>query len=131
MNDTKSPPSKHLNSIDVPILSRTNCISHFDTHNGTQLDDKKLFWKKMLCGGSKNPNIGNNSCPKYLSPKRTPHFRPQLTLIKRYYDVVLSFRNPVGKKNSRRSVFLLIRHSITVPYLSKIHSYRLLFCNVM
>jgi len=60
MNDTKSPPSKHLNSIDVPILSRTNCISHFDTHNGTQLDDKKLFWKKMLCGGSKNPNIGNN-----------------------------------------------------------------------
>ncbi|XP_066921845.1 mite allergen Der p 3-like [Clytia hemisphaerica] len=59
MNDTKHEPSLSLQKIDVPLLGRNHCISEFDKENGTtMLSNKNLFWDKMMCGGSSNPNIG-------------------------------------------------------------------------
>lgn len=58
MYDPNVLPSQELKKIDVPILSRSRCISEFDTKNGTLLKDKQLFWDRMMCGGSRNPMLG-------------------------------------------------------------------------
>ena len=58
MYDPKIRPSPVLKKIDVPILSRSRCISEFNTKNGTLLKDKQLFWDRMMCGGSSSPVLG-------------------------------------------------------------------------
>lgn len=53
-------PSKHLMKIDVPLLSRDDCIQKFNssTGNGSLIQDENMFWKKMMCGGSPDPSVG-------------------------------------------------------------------------
>lgn len=70
MKKDSEKPSKHLMKINVPLMSRGECLHEFNKTGTNISEDESIFWKKFMCGGRLDPTLG-----KSIEYKKNSHCR--------------------------------------------------------
>lgn len=81
MTKSSEKPTQFLMKVDVPLMSRSDCLQQFNNktmHNETMkntttahdnakmLKDEDMFWRKSICGGKLGVKLGNSHCACFL-----------------------------------------------------------------